>query len=182
MNYLDLILVIPLVWAVYKGFTKGLIYSVATLLALFLGIFGAIHFSFYAEGFLQEWFNPNPRYLNLIAFAVTFILIVIAVHLTAFFLDKIVKAVALGIVNRLAGVLFNLLKMAFILSVILSILNYINSFGNFIPDEDREESLLYDPISSFAPAVFPYFKYDDFKDKYKEWEEDTEDAPVGRAV
>jgi membrane protein required for colicin V production len=179
MNYLDLILAIPLIWAIYKGFTKGLIFSVASLLALILGIFGAIHFSGITSVFIESWFHPEERYLKLISFSLTFIIIVIGVHLLAYFIDKVIKAVALGIINRLAGLIFNLIKMAFILSVLLSLINYINHFSSFIPEKDIEESVLYKPVSSFAPAIFPYFKFEDLKEKYQDWKEEE---PVSREV
>ncbi len=172
MNYLDIILAIPLLWAVYRGFTKGLIFSVASLLALILGIYGAIHFSFVVEQYVAAWFHPSEKYLAFISFALTFVLIVIAVHLFAWAIDRLVKAVALGFMNRLAGVLFNLIKMAFILSVILSLVNYLNSFSHFIPEEDQEESVLYDPVSSFAPAVFPYLKFEVIKERLKNTKEE----------
>ncbi len=173
MNYLDILLAIPLIWAVYRGFTKGLIFSVASLLALILGIYGAIHFSFVVQDFVRAIFHPNDRYLAFLSFTITFILIVIIIHMVAWAIDRLIKAVALGMVNRLAGVVFNVIKMAFILSIILSLLNYLNRFNNFIPEKDREESLLYGPVSSFAPAVFPYLKFDEVKKKleYLEKEE-----------
>ena len=169
MNVLDLILIIPLAWALYRGITKGLIYSVASLLALFLGILGAIHFSFLTEGYIQSWFNLNPKYLPLASFLVTFMLIVAGIHILAFVFDKVIKAVALGIVNRIAGGIFNVLKVAFILSVLLSVVNYLDTFSNIVPDEKKESSILYSPISSFAPALFPYLRIDDLKERYDNW-------------
>ncbi len=52
MNYIDLIIAIPLVWGVFVGFKNGLIIEVASLAALLLGIFGAIHFSDLTANFL----------------------------------------------------------------------------------------------------------------------------------
>ena len=172
MNYLDILLAIPLIWAVYKGFTKGLIFSVASLLALILGIYGSIHFSFITEGYVRAWFHTSDKYLAFLSFTITFVIIVVIVHLVAWAIDRLVKAVALGIVNRLAGVIFNLVKMAFILSVILSLLNYLNSFSHFLPEETQQESLLYEPISRFAPSIFPYLKFDEIKKKLENLQEE----------
>ncbi len=177
MNYLDILLAIPLIWALYKGFTKGLIFAVASLLALILGIYGAIHFSFVTETYIRAWFHPDDKYLAFLSFTITFVLIVIIVHMVAWAIDRLVKAIALGIVNRLAGVVFNVIKMAFILSVILSLVNYLNSFSHFLPEKDQEESLLYKPVSSFAPAVFPYLKFDEVKKKLENLEK--EDSLTG---
>ena len=176
MNILDLILIIPIAWALYRGVTKGFIYSIASLLALFFGIFGAIHFSFFAEGYIQEWFNLNPKYLPLASFLVTFILIVTGIHILAFVFDKVIKAVALGIINRIAGGLFNVVKVAFILSVLLSVINYLDTFSNIIPADKKENSILYSPISSFAPALFPYLRIDDLKERYDNWKPRDEEV------
>jgi membrane protein required for colicin V production len=166
MNYLDIILAIPLLWTIYRGFTKGFILSLASLLALLLGIYGAINFSDLLAAPINNLLHPDPKYLQIIAFAVAFILIVLIVHLIAFFLDRLVKAVALGFVNRMAGVLFNLIKMAFILSVIMSLLDYLGQHKSLIPQKDKEESVLYIPISKVAPFIFPYLNYDELKKKF----------------
>ena len=42
---LDIIFLILFGWAAYNGFKKGFILQVASLAALFLGIYGAIKFS-----------------------------------------------------------------------------------------------------------------------------------------
>ena len=81
MNILDLIILIPLAWSAYKGFSKGLIISVASLLALLLGIYGSIRFSDITSGYLIDHFEFSSQYLPIISFAITFILI--AVTLTA---------------------------------------------------------------------------------------------------
>ena len=48
--------------------------------------------------------------------ALTFLLVVVTVHLLAKLLEKMLDLVALGLVNKLAGALFGLLKFALVLS------------------------------------------------------------------
>ena len=91
MNYVDLLFIIIFLWSAYKGFTKGFVIAIASLLALIIGIFGAIKFSGFTAGLLSGKFNVNFEYLDLVAFAITFILIVIAVHFFARLLDKLVE-------------------------------------------------------------------------------------------
>ena len=168
MNYIDLILAVFLVWAAYKGFKNGLIIEVASLAALILGIFGAIKFSGLTADFLVEQFDLTTQYLSLIAFAITFVCIVIVVHLLARFLDKLVKAIALGFINRLAGIVFGVVKVAFILSIVLVILNAINQKTSFLPQEKLEKSLLYGPVSNFAPAIFPYLDFEEIRENIED--------------
>ena len=168
MNYLDIILAVPLLWSAYKGFTNGFVITLASLLALVGGIYGAIHFSAFTAVYLSKWFHPEPEYLTLISFAITFLLIIALVYLIAFLLDRIIKATGLGIFNRLAGVIFNTLKMILILSVLLSIINMGGKVKSIIPEKDKEESILYGPVSGIAPAIFPYLKFDHLRKQIKE--------------
>lgn len=163
MNVLDIILIVPLLFAVYRGFKKGLIYMAASLLALILGIFGAIKFRPVVGKMLDSWFNISADHLNVIAFAVAFLLIVFIVHTAAFFADKLIKAVALGFLNRLLGIMFGLIVTTFILSMLLWPINTVNEEREFVKKERIEGSLLWRPISGFAPTIFPYLKREEFK-------------------
>lgn len=164
MNILDIIFAIPLIWALYRGFKKGLIYMIASLTALVLGVLGAMRFHEPIGTMLNNWFEINPEHLNLISFAVTFILIVLVVHVAAFLVDKLIKAIALNLVNRAAGMVFGFFVTAFILSIILMPLDAANSKKEFISKETIEGSLLYKPLTKLAPTVFPYLKNEEFRD------------------
>jgi membrane protein required for colicin V production len=168
MNTIDLVFAILLLWAAYRGLTKGFIVQLATLAALLLGILGAVMFSDFTSELIIKKFDVSGQYLPIISFAVTFIAIVIAVHILAKALNKLIDAIALGIVNRLLGVLFSVLKVAFIVSIILVLVNKADSKYKFIPDETKENSLLYNPLSNFAPMIFPYLNFEKIKEKIEE--------------
>ncbi len=155
----DLAFIIILIWAAYRGFTKGVIVQAASLAALILGIWGAIRFSDYTTQLLVEKTNMSGEYLPIISFALTFIVFVIAIHLLARILEKLVQAVALGIINRLAGALFSMTKYALVISGILVVLNTINAQNPFLPSDKINQSKMYRPLSRFAPSIFPYLKF-----------------------
>ena len=67
MNYLDIILSIPLLWGLYKGITRGIIKELASLLALVLGTYGAIHFSEQIQPTLQANTSIDESYLPWVA-------------------------------------------------------------------------------------------------------------------
>ena len=163
MNVLDIIFLVPLLFALYRGFKKGLIHMIASLAALLLGIFGAIKLRPVFASLLDALFNISPDHMNVIAFAVAFVSIVLLVHLVAFLVDKLIKAVALNLVNRLLGMAFGLLVTAFVISMILWPVNEVNKEKQIIKPKHIEGSLLYKPLSAFAPAVFPYLKKQDWK-------------------
>jgi len=164
MNILDIIFLVPLLFALYRGFKKGMVHMIASLAALVLGILGAVKLRPLFASLLDSIFNIDPAHMNAIAFAVAFVCIVIVVHLAAFFLDKLIKAVALNFVNRLLGMAFGLLVTAFVISMILWPLNQVNENRQIIKPEHIEGSLLYKPLSAIAPAVFPYLKKEEWKE------------------
>jgi membrane protein required for colicin V production len=155
----DLIFLVIFIYAAFRGFTKGLIVQAATFAALLLGLFGAIKLSGFTSNLLIEKTSIEGEYLPIVSFALTFIGIVILVHLVSKLVEKLVQAVALGFINRLAGAIFNMTKFALIVSGVLVILNTINEKKAFLP-EDVERSMMYEPLSGFAPLIFPYLKFE----------------------
>jgi membrane protein required for colicin V production len=62
---------------------------------------------------------------------------------------------ALGIVNKLLGGAFGLLKMAFLASVVIMFFGATNEEIDLVSEESLEESKLYAPVKTIAPAVLP---------------------------
>ena len=158
VNYLDIIICIPLLWGIYKGFTKGFIIQIASVAALILGILCAVWFSGKGEHYLKDWFSLSSKYLPVICFAIVFIVVVIIVFLLGKLLEMLIKIAALGIVNRLLGGVFGIIKYGLIISTVLFVMNRIDEKIKIIPENVKEKSLLYKPISSAIPVILPLIK------------------------
>jgi membrane protein required for colicin V production len=174
-HVLDIIIALPLLWGIYKGFRKGLIIEVTTLAALLAGIYGAIRFSDSAAILIREHWEIDDRYMPIVAFAITFILIVILVNIIGKMVEKLVDMVSLGFLNKLAGGLFRALKIAFILSVIFTMVTSLDEDFQIIPDTVKDESVLYGPLSKLAPIVIPAISDNEWAKKLKETLPDSED-------
>ena len=155
MNYIDIILCIPLLWGLYKGFTKGLIIEAASIVALGLAIWGGIKFSDFLTGYFRTHFSWDTKYLPIISFSILFIGILILVYTIAKLIERLAKAVSLGFVNKLAGGIFGMLKFGLILSVLIFILNAIEKNIQFIPADTKQASLLYEPVGKIALIIIP---------------------------
>jgi membrane protein required for colicin V production len=153
MNYIDLIIALFLAWFAYKGFTKGLIIELASLAALVLGIYAALYFSDITADFLVTYLKVGKKYLSLIAFVLTFILVVIGVVTLGRILEKFIDILLLGFLNKLAGAVFGVLKGMLILSLLLMLMNYIGA-GNLLDKKTRESSLFYETVESVAPMLY----------------------------
>lgn len=158
MNFIDLIIAIPLVWFAYKGFSKGFIIEIAGLLALLGGIYIANHFSFYTSDFLEKNLSITNKYMSIISFVITFLLVIILVIFLGKMLEKIATAVQMGLINKIAGALLGFIKIVFILSTLIMILTLFDIESLVIKEEYQSESLLYKPVKKVAPAIFPKFK------------------------
>lgn len=168
MIIVDIILVALFILAGFAGYKKGFVGELASLAGLLLGIWGAIKFSDYTASMLREHLNLTTEYLPLIAFAITFVLIVIAVHFLGKIVEGIFEMAFLGFANSILGVVFGVLKTAFILSVVLVILEKADIKMNFLPKDIAEKSLFYKPIQRLAPSIFPDLNFDEIKTKLKE--------------
>lgn len=158
MNYIDLVLGILLIIAAIQGFRKGFIVEAASLAALILGIWGAIKFSDWTAGFISKTFNYHSEFLSTIAFLLTFIGIVVLIHILGKILDNTVKAVALGFLNRLAGIIFGVLKTAVILSILLLLFDSVDENVHILPSKQKAESKIYSPMKQLVPTLFPFIK------------------------
>ncbi|AXT18744.1 CvpA family protein [Flavobacteriaceae bacterium AU392] len=155
MNVLDIILGALILFGLVRGLMKGFFVEVASLVALIGGVYGAIHFSNFAATLLENRVDWDEKYINIIAFAVTFIIIVIAIAMAGKALTKLADFAALGVINKLLGGVFGAAKIALILSIILIIFNKMNKTIPFIENEDMESSVLYKPVQSLAPTLLP---------------------------
>jgi membrane protein required for colicin V production len=79
MSLVDIILGILLLFAFYTGIKKGLFVTLASLIGIIAGVYGAVYFSHYAAGYLMDYFNWKEQTINLAAFALTFLVIVLVV-------------------------------------------------------------------------------------------------------
>lgn len=155
MNLIDLIILIPIGWGVYRGFTKGVIHEIAQIGALGLGIVVGIYLSKWIGGFVASVLNTNEEQTQIIAFLIAFIGTLILVFYIAGILEKVVKTVHLGLFNQLFGAAFASIKYIVILSVLINIINTADARGEYIKKESRENSLLYKPVGNAVPMLIP---------------------------
>lgn len=154
MTFIDILLGILLIWGLYKGLRNGLIIELASIIALIAGLYGAFHLSYLTADFLNDRWEWDEKYVNLIAFLITFGIIVVLVNLIARLLTQVVQVVMLGWLNRLAGAIFGALKVAVILGAFLIFFDRVNTHFDFLSEDTKKESVLYGPIRDIGAFVF----------------------------
>ena len=155
MNYIDIVLAIILGLALFKGIKNGLFVELASLVALLAGIFVALKFSDFAKSIIENNVSWNPKYITIIAFALTFIAIVAGIHLFAKVLTKIADFAFLGWINKLAGAVFSMLKTILALSVVILLFEKINVKNMIAKQETLDNSIFYNPIKKVSEFIYP---------------------------
>lgn len=168
----DLIVIIVLIIGGFNGFRKGFVVSITSFIAIITGGIGAFFFSDCMGIWLSSVVNWSSGQIAVASFALTFILVVLAVHLLSKALEKFLKLVALGLVNKIAGAVFGLLKNALIISFIIY---GLSSFDGLLPDDLGDDCIVLPHVESIAPAVLPYWEDLQDKSKLEEVEETIEE-------
>jgi len=157
MNTFDIIILALLLFGFIRGLFKGLFIEIASLVALITGVYGAIHFSYFVGNFLANRVSWDEKFVTIISFSITFGIIVLVISLIGKLFTKIADFASLGLLNKILGGLFGVVKIVLILSVILLVFNKLNNTIPFISEEQQENAILFEPIKNFAPALFPDF-------------------------
>jgi membrane protein required for colicin V production len=155
MSILDLILLALLILGLVRGFKNGFFVELASVVALIAGIYGAFHFSSYLASFLKDRVEWEENTVNMVALIGTFAIIVLIIALAGKALTKIADFAMLGLFNKILGAAFGGLKAALILSAFLIILDKMNADILFVKEKDKEQSVLYNPVKSLVPKIFP---------------------------
>jgi membrane protein required for colicin V production len=155
MSLLDVFLLVPLAYGAWRGFKKGLIIEVFTLLAIVVGIYMAVHFSDLVSNKINDNVGEEYSSTPAIAFTLTFLAVGALIYFGGVALEKVIKVVNLSIVNRLLGLLFGTIKALYLLSILLVTYQSYDPEEKLISAESRENSLLYQPIKNTSIKTIP---------------------------
>ena len=115
MTFLDIALGVLLFYGFVKGIWNGFFLELASFVSLIIGVFLAIKFSYVMQSILSGHVDWNPKTVQIVAFTLTFILVVVGISVLAKAFTQIANFAGLGIFNKLFGGVFGLLKMILIL-------------------------------------------------------------------
>ena len=158
MSIVDILILIPLGYAAWKGFQHGIIIEVFTLLALLVGIYAGIHFSDVTANWMKNSLGWDSEYLPAIAFTITFLGIGAMVYFAGKMIEQVVKVTNLTPINKAFGIVFAVLKMTYFVSVFMVLLESYDEKGDFLPPSMKEKSLLYNPILKVSTTTIPALK------------------------
>ena len=124
MSLVDILLWAILLAFAVKGFAKGLIREVCSLLGLVVGGWAAFAYSARVGAAMGHLIHLPPRVSSAVAFLAILLAISLLFYLLGHALTVILKIVLLGGVNRIGGIAFGVLQGGLVLCVVL----YLASF------------------------------------------------------
>ena len=158
MNFLDIILIVPLLYGLYAGFSKGLIKQLTGLIGIVLALLFSVKLSGIATQFLLDNQLVNEGWAAVAGFALTFLAILLVVKLIGSLLKKTTKTIGLGFFEQLAGGIFGALKAFLIVLVLLFFFVRINEFMDIVPTEIFENSMLYPYYQLGFEYIYQFWK------------------------
>ncbi|MGY8945792.1 MAG: CvpA family protein [Flavobacteriales bacterium] len=162
MNYLDIFIVSILVFGFFRGFIKGLIMELSSLLAIILGTYGALNFSditldWFLVNFSNQIESIDENYLKIASFAFTFLIIIVLVSVVGKVLTRVIKMVFLGLINKISGGLFGSIKYLLVMSFCFVFFEDLNSTLFLVDEKNLEATLFYESIIELGNVLLNFF-------------------------
>ncbi len=152
MIIFDIIIILLVVWAAWRGYKKGVIVQLGTVLGLFLGVYLA----FALGGVVGDWLNIYGKLGDVICFLVVFALVVLGIAFLGNLLSGLFKTTNMGVVNQSFGALISMAKVLLIASICVYCFGLMNSRKDWVSQQTLDKSFLYKPLNDITTFAFPY--------------------------
>lgn len=118
MNGLDIFIIIVISFSLIRGFFRGFIKEIASIVGVIAGFYGAYTYYKLLASYLIPWLSNWGDYLNIACFCILFFAIVSITAMIAYIIKEFLRVVFLGWVDKLFGVIFGAIKGTLLTSVV----------------------------------------------------------------
>ncbi|MBK7291940.1 MAG: CvpA family protein [Chitinophagaceae bacterium] len=158
---LDIIFAALIVFAVLKGYQRGLIIGLFSLVAVIIGLAAAMKLSVVMADYLGKAVNISNQWMPVISFAVVFLLVILLIRLGAKAIEKTVEMAMMGWLNKIGGIIL----FAAIYITVFSVLVFYAEQLKLLKPDTIDKSVTYSFIQPWGPkaingfgSVVPLFK------------------------
>ena len=116
---IDIIFAILMILACVKGYQKGLIIALFSIVAFIIGLAAALKLSSVVAGWLGANANISVKWLPFLSFTLVFFIVVLLVNWGGKIIEKTFEMALLGWINRLGGIIFYAALYIIIFSIFL---------------------------------------------------------------
>ena len=158
MSWLDIIILLPLLIGLVRGLMKGIIAEVMSIAAIVLGLLGAKWWSAPFTNWLMQQFEWSEAASFVVAYAVLFAGIALALNIMARLLSKLFQKINLGWLNRLAGGVFGVAKWGIVILSLVLCLHSLDKQFQFLQPELKRQSVVYTYLTPYAERAWEGFQ------------------------
>jgi len=158
---IDIVFIILMLFAVFKGLQRGLIVAIFSVLACIIGLAAAIKLSALVAAYLQSGAHLHSKWLPILSFIIVFACVVLLVRWLANLLQKAIDFVFLEWLNKLGGVILYVALFLAVYSVIL----FYGAKSNIISRHAIAASRSYAFVEPWGPyaingvgKIIPFFR------------------------
>jgi membrane protein required for colicin V production len=151
--FIDTLLLIVLISAIFKGYSKGLIVAIFSFVAIFIGLAAALKLSATVAAWLEKNTGIGTNWLPFISFALTMVGVVFLVRFLAIMLQKSIEFAMMGWINKLAGVTLYVVLYVSILSIVLF---YVIKM-NLLTQQQVQASVTYNYFKNWGQVAIDVF-------------------------
>ena len=144
MNWLDVLLLLPLLIGLVRGLMRGLISEIIAFAVVILGVVGARMFGSSFSAWLLAQFAWQQEVSDVVAYALLFLAIALLLFIGAQLLTKFMHAIHLGWANRLLGGVFGVCKYGLLVLIAVFVMQKTNESLHWL-DESQvvQTSIVY---------------------------------------
>ena len=150
---IDFIFGILMVIACFKGYQKGLILAVFSIIAFIIGLAAALKLSTVVADRLKDSISVSAKWLPFISFVVVFFVVVLLVRWGGKLIEKTFQVAMLGWLNRIGGIIF----FAALYIIIFSIFLFYAEKLQLIKPSVIQRSVTYSFVQPWGPKVIDGF-------------------------
>jgi len=134
MNWLDVLLVLPLLVGLVRGLMRGLVSEVIAIAVVILGALGSRMWAKPFSQWLLAQFAWPQQVCDVVAYVLLFLAIAIVLSIAAHWLNKLLRAIHLGWANRLGGAVFGIAKYGLIVLIAVFVMDYTNQAYHWLDE------------------------------------------------
>ena len=149
----DIIFVIILIVAFVRGWRKGLIIAIFSVIAFIIGAAAAMKLSVVAAGYLRDTVKVASGWLPFLSFILVFVAVVLLIRWGAKLLETAVDITLLGWANRAAGALLYVFLYAMAFSIVLFFVQKVH----MVHEETMAKSTFFPYLQPLGPMTMNAF-------------------------
>ena len=155
MNWLDVILVLPLVLGLVRGLMRGLISEVIAFAVVILGVVGARFGAPSFSAWLLSQFAWPQGVCDVVAYTLVFLAVAIVLSILARLLTKFMRAIHLGWANRLLGGVFGVLKYGILVLIAVFVIDKSNQSFHWLDESPGvKSSVVYPKMVKLCATIY----------------------------